>query len=202
MAQPLGQLGRADQPAGAAADGLPLGTNGERAALRAVIGEDEWLGRFRPPGQHDLDHLRDHVARPLDHHRVADADVLALDIVLVVQRGPGDHDAANRDRRQLGHRRQGTRPADLDRDRLDDRLGLLGRELVGDGPARRPADEAQPLLQVDPVDLVDHAVDVVGQRVALGTDPLLVGQQLFSAIAALGGWIHPEASGPQSVEKA
>ena len=35
-----------------------------------------------------------------------------------------------------------------------------GRELAGDRPARRAGDEAQALLPVQPVDLVDHAVDV------------------------------------------
>ncbi len=43
------------------------------------------------------------------------------------------------------------------------RRGLLGRELVGDGPARRCANEAEPLLPVDAVDLVDDAVDVIGE---------------------------------------
>ena len=41
----------------------------------------------RPALQHDRDDLRDHVAGALQHHGVADADVLAGDLVLVVQRG-------------------------------------------------------------------------------------------------------------------
>ncbi|MFO1071662.1 MAG: hypothetical protein U1E17_02965 [Geminicoccaceae bacterium] len=67
------------------------------------------------------------------------------------------------DRRQLGHGRQGAGAADLDRDRLHHGLGLLGANLCAIAQRSLPADEAQPLLQVDPVDLVDHAVDVVGQ---------------------------------------
>ena len=50
---------------------------------------------------------------------------------------------------------------------LQDRRRLLGRELVRDRPARRARDEAEPLLQVEPVDLVDDAVDVVAERRAL-----------------------------------
>ena len=44
---------------------------------------------------------------------------------------------------------------------------LLRRVLVRHRPARLARDEAEPLLQRARVDLVDHAVDVEGQRVAL-----------------------------------
>ncbi len=118
-----------------------------------------------------------------------------------MQRGAGDHNAAHGDRRQLGHGRQGTGAADLDRDPLDHGLGLLCRELVRNGPAWRPTDEAQPLLQIEPVDLVDHAVDVVGQGVALLADPPLVGQELLDGGAALGGRVDAKAGGAQGVEK-
>ena len=47
---------------------------------------------------------------------------------------------------------------------------LLRRVLVRDRPARLARDEAEPLLQLAVVDLVDHAVDVVRQRVALRRD--------------------------------
>ena len=73
-------------------------------------------------------------------------------------------DAADIDRLEVGDRRQRAGAADLDQDVVQPRARLLGRELVGDRPARRAADEAQPLLPVDAVDLVDDAVDVVGQR--------------------------------------
>ena len=36
----------------------------------------------------NLDHRRDHVAGALDHHRVADADILALHLLPVVQGRP------------------------------------------------------------------------------------------------------------------
>ena len=42
--------------------------------------------------------------------------------------------------------------------------GLLGGEFVRDRPARRARDEAEPFLPVEPVDLVDDAVDVVVER--------------------------------------
>ena len=53
---------------------------------------------------------------------------------------------------------------------MEDRLGLLGRELVGDGPARRPAGSAEALLPVEAVDLEDDAVDLEIQSGPRGLD--------------------------------
>ena len=58
---------------------------------------------------HDADDLGNHVAGALDHHGVADADIDAvanwiavvadaLDVILIVQRGVLNDDAADRDR--------------------------------------------------------------------------------------------------------
>ena len=85
VAQPLGDLGGADQAAGAAPHRLALGPQREAAADRAVVGEDVGLGAGRAPLAPDLDHLRDDVAGALHDHGVADPDVLGLDVVLVVE---------------------------------------------------------------------------------------------------------------------
>ncbi len=63
---------------------------------------------------------------------------LALDIVLVVQGRPGHHDAADGDRRQLGHRRQGTGAADLDRDRVRRRSRPAGPRTCARSPSAAP----------------------------------------------------------------
>ena len=55
--------------------------------------------------QHGADDLRDHVTGALDDHHVALADVLAVDVLLVVERRPRDGDAADLDR--LEHRPRG-----------------------------------------------------------------------------------------------
>ena len=112
------------------------------------------------------DDLGDDVAGLLEDDPVADADVLAPDLVEVVEGGPRDGRAGDLDRRQVGDRRERPGPPDVRDDVLDDGLDLLRRELVGDRPARRPADHAQPLLLVDPVDLDDDAVGLVRQVVA------------------------------------
>ena len=68
------------------------------------------------------------------------------DLVAVVERDVGDDDAADADRLQPPDRRQLAGAADLDVDRLERGFGLLGGELVGEPPARRAGDEAEPLL--------------------------------------------------------
>ena len=178
MAQPLDLLRRADQPAGAAAHRLAVLAHRMAAAGRALGRELVGLRGLRPLVEHDIDDLRDHVAGALDDHGVADADIGAaadrlavvadaLDVVLVVQRRVLHHHAADRDRLQLGNRRQRAGAPDLDFDVAQHGGRLLGRELVRDRPARTARHEAEPLLPVEPVDLVDDAVDVVVELGAL-----------------------------------
>ena len=95
-------------------------------------------------------------------------------------------DAADIDRLEVGDGRQRTGAADLDEDIVQTRARLLGRELVGDRPARRAAHEAQPLLPVDTVDLVDDAVDVVGQRRPLDAHLAIECAHLLGRAAELG----------------
>ena len=95
---------------------------------------------------------------------------VACDLVLVVERRARDGDAADMHRLQLGHRRQRTGAPDRDRDPVQHGLGLLGGELVGDGPAGRPAGGAQTLLPVESVDLEDDTVDLEVERGPLSLD--------------------------------
>ena len=92
----------------------PSGLTTGDAAERAVLGHPE---RLVPAacGQHGPDDLRDHVAGALDDHQVALADVLAVDVLLVVQRRPRDGDAADLDR--LEHRPRVERAGAADADR-------------------------------------------------------------------------------------
>ena len=71
--------------------------------------------------------------------------------------------------------------------------GALGGELVGDRPARRGAADAETLLQGQRVDLVDDAVDVVGERRALRLDLGIDGERLGDAGAAAHQRIDREA---------
>src|SRR5439155_392337 len=83
-AELLLQLGGAGEP-DAAVGHLTLGAHDLRAAYRAGRRHAEALLAARPPLGHDLHDVRDHVAGALEEDRVADADVLALDLVHVVE---------------------------------------------------------------------------------------------------------------------
>ena len=116
--------------------------------------------------KHGPDDLRDHLARALHDHVVADAHVLGGDLVGVVQRRDAYTRPTDDDRLKDGKRREHARPADRDVDVEQSRHGLLGRELERRRPARLAADDAELALQAHVVDLHHHAVDGVGQLVA------------------------------------
>ena len=160
----------------AAGVALALGPH-QRAPARARAGgrERPRLGALRPVGQHRADDLGDHVAGPAHDHRVARPHVLGPHLVLVVQGR-----LARRWRRRRTPARAGrtgvARPVRPDRHEDVEQLGgpLLGRELVGDRPPRRPAGEAELAAPAEVVDLHDHAVDLVVEVVAVLLPPLAV----------------------------
>ena len=84
-----------------------------------------------------------------------------------MQRGARDGGAGNRHRVELGDRREHTGAAHLDANFAQDGLLFLGRELKGNGPARRAGGKAQVKLLLEAVDLYDHAIDVVVQVTAM-----------------------------------
>ena len=92
--------------------------------------------------------------------------------------------AADEHRLELGHRRELAGAADLDVDVVEPRRLLLRRVLLRHGPARLARLEAEPLLQLARVDLVDDAVDLVGQLLAQRRDPRVKGNKAGSAIDA------------------
>src|SRR5579885_1947184 len=117
----------------------------------------------RAPFDDGFDHLRYHLARALHQHPVADAQVFALNIPLVVQGGARDRHAANVDRFQFRPGVDGPRAPDIDADAEQARRDLNGWVLEGDGPARVATDRSQFLLLREAIDLNNHAVDLVGQ---------------------------------------
>ena len=127
--------------------------------------------------------MRDHVARPLHGHRIADPDVLALDLVLVVERRIRHDDATHRDGSKLGDGSERAGAPDLDLDGLDDRRRLLGRELMREREARRARHEAEAALQSEIVDLIDYPIDVVAERRALRLDRAIMSQHLLGRAA-------------------
>ena len=122
--------------------------------------------RCRPGVDDRPDYLRDDVAGPLDDHPVTDADVLAVDLVLVVEAGVGDLHPADVDRLEGGDRREGPGATDLRLD-VDDPRGLAaGLELPGQRPTRVGGAGAERLVPGQAIDLEHASVDLVRQVVA------------------------------------
>ena len=99
--------------------------------------------------------------------QVARPDVLGRHLVLVVQRRHPDRRATDEDGLEAGEGRGPAGAADGDHDVEQPRGALLGRELEGDGPARGARGGPQHPVQGQLVHLGHHAVDLVGQVVAL-----------------------------------
>src|SRR5690606_29537499 len=154
----------------AAGVGLALRPDQRLAAHRAVLWEPPRLALGIPVGEHGAEDLGDDVAGPADDDGVARAHVLGPDLVLVVEGGLPHRDAAHEDGLEHG---VGRGPTGAAHRHLDvEQLGgaLLGRELVGDGPAGGLGGEAEVGPASDVVDLHDDAVDLVAEVV-----PLLLG---------------------------
>ena len=153
----------------------------ERA--RAVGREPVRLCAGRPFVRDHPQHLRDHVAGALDFHRVADAHVEAGDLVGIVQGRVLHHDAADRDGGELGDRGQRAGAADLDFDRINGSRRLLRRKLVRQRPARAARHKTEPVLPVEPVDLVHDAVNVIAEAGAFLFDLAIGGEQFVERVA-------------------
>ncbi len=100
-------------------------------------------------------------------------------------------------------RDRGQRPgaADLDADLAQHRARPLRFEFLCDRPARRPADEAEPLLPVEAVDFEDDAVDVVVQPGAPVGELVVEGEHLALVAAEPGERIDREPERLEPVEE-
>ena len=116
-----------------------------------------------PLGQHAHD-LRDHIPGASHDHGIPAPHVLALDLVHIVQRRVADRDAGHLHGLEPRDRREHAGAAHLEFDRAHHRELLIGGKLVRDRPTRRARDHTEQLLLAPAVDLVDHAVDLIGER--------------------------------------
>ena len=103
---------------------------------------------------------------------------LARHLVLVVQRGHADRRAADEHRLEHGERRRPTGAPDRHLDVAQQGGALLGRELVGDRPARRARREPEALALGDVVELHHHAVDLVPEVVSMVLPVQAVGEHV------------------------
>jgi hypothetical protein len=126
-----------------------------------------------------LHHLGDHVTRALDAHDVAVPEVLAPELLAVVQRRARHGHAADDHRPQEGEGGEDPGAPHRDVDLVDACDLLARRELEGErspGMVRRHA-HARARRQI--VDLDDDAVDLVVEVVALGHERVMVLEDLL-----------------------
>ena len=171
------------------------------AADRAALGHDEptlLAGALAHNRPHDLG---DDVARPLHDHRIADTDVLAADVVLVVEGRLLDDDTAYLHGLQHGKGVEAAGAAHVDRDLQKLGRRLDGRELVGDRPARLPPYVAQSLLEVQAVELHNQAVDLVLQAVTLLRPLLVAALDILQVAATVDVGIDAKAELIQPLER-
>ncbi|MNL34470.1 hypothetical protein D3C87_1564430 [compost metagenome] len=185
----------AEQAAGAAVIGLALFTHHiaatDGAFARHTEVRDIHLARrisvtrfdghpinrndFRSVGEcrHDTHYLGNYIARTAHYHLVAYSHTFFANLEQVVQRGIRDGDAPHKYRHQPRHGGDLACTPHLHVDALDLGDHLLRGILVGHGPARLAGLEAQVALQLQRVDLVDHSINVVRQRIAAGAHLLV-----------------------------
>ena len=161
--EPFDGLGRTDEAAGATAVDLvgiiALAADGLGAAERAFGGKVEGGGVLRPLFLHHPDDLWDDVAGALDDDPVLQLHAEARDLVLVVQRGVLDDDAADADRLEAGDGGELAGAADLDVDVREAGSSPARQGICGLRPSAASERQSRALLPVEPVDLVDNAID-------------------------------------------
>lgn len=141
----------------------PYRTATSRALALDVLIEVEWLGSVRSLLFYNTDDDRDNSTRFLHDHGIADADVLALDFLLIVQCGAGDSGTGKENRLEFGDGRQYAGAADLDRNPFKFGFRLLMHIFVGNRVAGRLAGGAELFPLFEAVDLDDRTIDFVRQ---------------------------------------
>ena len=147
---------------GALGENAVIGLDRRRAAHRAA---------FRRPGQgraplvlddvrRRRDDLRDDVTGAYHDHVLAGADVLAHDVLLVVERRHLDRHPRHGHGREHGVRVQVAELPRVPHHFLQPRHRRGRWELPGDRPARVAPDRAEPALKLEIVDLDHGAVDL------------------------------------------
>src|SRR5690606_38016617 len=193
--QPFYRLRRTDQASGTAPDGFAPLPHGVAAASRADIGKFVGLAVGGPLFRHDVQDLRDDIAGALDDDSISNANVAPVAdrlaaasnapyVVLVVQRGIGHDHAPHRHRLQTGDRRKRTGAPHLKVAAVEHRHRLFRCKFMRGSPAWAARAEAETLLEVQPVYLVDDAVYVIRDFRTFGLDLVVMRQKLLDRVAA------------------
>ena len=152
------------------------------------------FGIRRPFFENYVQHLRNHVARTLDHDGVADADINtvadffaiaadAANVIFIVQRRVGDNHSADGDGLQPCERVEGARAAHIDLDGFQNCRRAAAPETCAPVPSAATARRTEPRLKAKIVDLIDDAIDVVTEIGAIGFDRVVMLQEFRNARA-------------------
>ncbi len=139
----------------------------------------------RSPLQHHTHYLGYDVTRAPYDYRVANTNILTMYLANVVQRHIAYGDPAYKHRLEPCDGCQNTGTPHLKLDPADDGERLFRRKLVRDGPTRRTRYKPQTLLVGAAIELIDHSVDLVWQRLPPRTHVAVVREQSVNTVDEL-----------------
>lgn len=177
-------------------------THDARVAFRAAPRHGERPDPTYARAIHASDDVGDDVAGTNDTHAIANAQVLASDLLAVVRRRTRDRHTADVDGTQHGDGRQHAGPAHLHDDVLDDGLFLVRRELEGERPPRMASGRAQAFARGQIVELEHDAVDLVRQRAATRLQLAVKREDVVEGVAVTREWTRVEAPLAERLEQA
>ena len=160
-----------------------------------------FIGRGVFAVAHHGDDLRDDVAGLADDDRVADADILFGNEVLIVQRGAADRGAGKQRRPEHAGRRQNARAAHVDLDVEQRGFFFLRRVFIGDGPLGKLGGGAERFAHGEIVHLDYGAVNVERQRAADLPDAVDLRQRRVDVGAGRIERHRGEAEGAQIIQR-
>src|SRR5207253_11340872 len=114
----------------------------------------------------DLNHFGNHVAATFDHHPVADLHFQAINLILIMERGPRHGGAADGNGLERGHRGELAGAAHLHKNVFNPAGAAARSVLISNGPAWGFSGEAEPLLRARGIYLDNYAINFVTKLVA------------------------------------
>ena len=130
------------------------------AADRAGAGKNPRTGALRPLFRHSAHHFGDNIAGPLHNHGISNMQILGPHLILIMQGGGRDDNAAHSHRIEFCYGREHAGASDLDLDISQNCLRLLSLKLERHGETRCPGRKAKLLLRLKVVDLGHSAVNL------------------------------------------
>ena len=133
--------------------------------IRATYGTFLWQRYFLefllPRARHYAHDFGNHIAGTPDVDLVANTNILALDLIHIMQGRVTDSNTTNEHRLQSGNGCNGSSTANLKIHICDKCNFFLGRKFMGNGPAWCTCNKTKPLLQAYLINLVDNTIDIV-----------------------------------------